>query len=138
MLKINIRLPPKKRFSLFTSLVARLEVTRPYVTSPLSSTPSFILTGADLRVMVPLSNLIMSLAIVMNGVPKMKALMVVESEVLNDFPRFISILIAEFAVGGAVNLALKIKILHDVVGTSGCRCEVLRSFPVERIEQGNE
>ncbi|GKF87202.1 hypothetical protein Tco_0258079 [Tanacetum coccineum] len=37
------------------------------------------------------------------------ALMVVESEVLNDFPRFIGILIAEFAAGGAINLALKMK-----------------------------
>ncbi|GJU83715.1 RNA-directed DNA polymerase, eukaryota [Tanacetum coccineum] len=33
---------------------------------------------------------------------------------------------------------LQIKILHDVVGTSGYRCGVLRSFPVERIEQGIE
>nr|GEY82026.1 hypothetical protein [Tanacetum cinerariifolium] len=30
-----------------------------------------------------------------------------ESEVLNDFLRFVSILIVEFAGGGAVNLALK-------------------------------
>ncbi|GKF89423.1 hypothetical protein Tco_0263386, partial [Tanacetum coccineum] len=36
-------------------------------------------------------------------------LMVVESEVLNDFLRFVGILIAEFAVGAAVNLALKMK-----------------------------
>ncbi|GJV99312.1 hypothetical protein Tco_1554564 [Tanacetum coccineum] len=28
--------------------------------------------------------------------------------------------------------------LLDVVGTSGCHYEVLQSFPVERIEQGNE
>ncbi|GJR40282.1 hypothetical protein Tco_1215966 [Tanacetum coccineum] len=35
--------------------------------------------------------------------------MVVEGEVLNDFPRFIGVLIAEFADGGVVNLALKIK-----------------------------
>ncbi|GKE05825.1 hypothetical protein Tco_1397843, partial [Tanacetum coccineum] len=35
--------------------------------------------------------------------------MVVEVEVLNDFPRFISVLIAEFAAGGAVNLTLKMK-----------------------------
>ncbi|GJX82380.1 hypothetical protein Tco_0331861 [Tanacetum coccineum] len=35
--------------------------------------------------------------------------MVVEGEVLNDFPRFIGILIAEFTVGDAVNLALKMK-----------------------------
>ncbi|GKB23368.1 hypothetical protein Tco_0862769 [Tanacetum coccineum] len=35
--KMNIRLPSKKRFSLFTSLVARLEVTRPDVNSPSSS-----------------------------------------------------------------------------------------------------
>ncbi|GKC22595.1 hypothetical protein Tco_1024745 [Tanacetum coccineum] len=33
---------------------------------------------------------------------------------------------------------LYIEILYDVVGTSGYRCEVLRSFPVERIKQGNE
>ncbi|GJR63818.1 hypothetical protein Tco_0009883 [Tanacetum coccineum] len=35
--------------------------------------------------------------------------MVVEGEVLNDFSRFVGILIAEFAAGGAVNLALKMK-----------------------------
>ncbi|GJR06315.1 hypothetical protein Tco_0529299 [Tanacetum coccineum] len=35
--------------------------------------------------------------------------MVVDGEVLNNFPRFIGILIAEFAAGGAVNLALKMK-----------------------------
>ncbi|GJY98907.1 hypothetical protein Tco_0516337 [Tanacetum coccineum] len=28
--------------------------------------------------------------------------------------------------------------LLDIVGTSGCRYGVLQSFPVERIEQGNE
>ncbi|GJV75530.1 hypothetical protein Tco_1507114 [Tanacetum coccineum] len=32
-----------------------------------------------------------------------------EGEVLNNFPRFVGILIAEFAAGGAVNLALKMK-----------------------------
>ncbi|GJT21434.1 hypothetical protein Tco_0891371 [Tanacetum coccineum] len=35
--------------------------------------------------------------------------MVVEGEVLNDFPRFVGVLIAEFTTGGAVNLALKMK-----------------------------
>ncbi|GJU15659.1 hypothetical protein Tco_1143625 [Tanacetum coccineum] len=35
--------------------------------------------------------------------------MVVKGEILNDFPRFVSILIAEFAAGSAVNLALKMK-----------------------------
>ncbi|GJX44209.1 hypothetical protein Tco_0260885 [Tanacetum coccineum] len=35
--------------------------------------------------------------------------MVVEGEVLNDFPRFIGVLITEFAASGAVNLTLKIK-----------------------------
>ncbi|GKA67809.1 hypothetical protein Tco_0767726 [Tanacetum coccineum] len=35
--------------------------------------------------------------------------MVVEGEVLNNFLRFVSILVAEFATGGAVNLALKMK-----------------------------
>ncbi|GKB57817.1 hypothetical protein Tco_0914003 [Tanacetum coccineum] len=97
--------------------------------------------------------------------------MVIKSEVLNDFLRFVGILIARFVVGSAVNLALKmigdmiIKILdlkpmidatmrdfcskslkrvhasdrvHDVVGTSRYHCGVLRSFPVERIKQGNE
>nr|GEW75682.1 hypothetical protein [Tanacetum cinerariifolium] len=111
--------------------------------------------------MVPLSNLITTLAVVRNGVPKMKglysssfmskitsstrspagceflkksehfshpivdllslsengilksfhpfALMVIDGEVLNDFPRFVNILIVEFATGGAVNLALKMK-----------------------------
>nr|GFB34130.1 hypothetical protein [Tanacetum cinerariifolium] len=37
------------------------------------------------------------------------ALMVVESEVLNDFTRFLNILIVEFSAGGAVNLVLKMK-----------------------------
>nr|GEW17007.1 hypothetical protein [Tanacetum cinerariifolium] len=36
-------------------------------------------------------------------------LMVVEGEVLNDFPRFVGILIGEFTAGGAINLALKMK-----------------------------
>ncbi|GKD74749.1 hypothetical protein Tco_1333031, partial [Tanacetum coccineum] len=35
--------------------------------------------------------------------------MVVEGEVLTNFSRFVGILIAEFAAGGAVNLALKMK-----------------------------
>ncbi|GJV91702.1 hypothetical protein Tco_1539515 [Tanacetum coccineum] len=35
--------------------------------------------------------------------------MVVEGEVLNDFPRFVGVFIAEFAAGSAVNLALKMK-----------------------------
>ncbi|GKA33313.1 hypothetical protein Tco_0719680 [Tanacetum coccineum] len=35
--------------------------------------------------------------------------MVVEGKVLNDLSRFVGILIAEFAAGGAVNLALKMK-----------------------------
>ncbi|GKD81582.1 hypothetical protein Tco_1348421, partial [Tanacetum coccineum] len=35
--------------------------------------------------------------------------MVIEGEVLNDFPRFIGVLIAEFSTGGAVNLALTMK-----------------------------
>ncbi|GJU39937.1 hypothetical protein Tco_1192894 [Tanacetum coccineum] len=35
--------------------------------------------------------------------------MVVEGKVLNDFPRFVGILIAEFAVGGVVNLAFMMK-----------------------------
>ncbi|GJY82129.1 hypothetical protein Tco_0494880 [Tanacetum coccineum] len=35
--------------------------------------------------------------------------MVIEGEVLNDFPRLVGVVIAEFAAGGAVNLALKMK-----------------------------
>ncbi|GJY12963.1 hypothetical protein Tco_0382272 [Tanacetum coccineum] len=35
--------------------------------------------------------------------------MVIESEVLNDFPIFIGVFITEFAVCGAVNLAVKMK-----------------------------
>ncbi|GKB06878.1 hypothetical protein Tco_0835111 [Tanacetum coccineum] len=35
--------------------------------------------------------------------------MVVEGEVLNNFLRFVGILITEFAAGGTVNLALKMK-----------------------------
>nr|GEV11641.1 reverse transcriptase domain-containing protein [Tanacetum cinerariifolium] len=37
------------------------------------------------------------------------AFMVVESEVLNDFPRFVGIFIVEFATVGAINLTLKMK-----------------------------
>nr|GEZ64247.1 hypothetical protein [Tanacetum cinerariifolium] len=37
------------------------------------------------------------------------ALMVIKSEVLNDFPRFVGILIADFSSGSVVNLALKMK-----------------------------
>ncbi|GJZ57027.1 hypothetical protein Tco_0612521, partial [Tanacetum coccineum] len=62
----------------------RLEVTRSYMTSPLSSIPPSTLTEEsdipwkltllfpDLRVMV--SNLIVALVVVRNGVPKMKDL----------------------------------------------------------------
>nr|GEV30595.1 caffeic acid 3-O-methyltransferase-like [Tanacetum cinerariifolium] len=55
------------------------------------------------------------LALLENGVLKIfhsfvePALVVVESEVLNDFPRFIGILIAEFFADGAVSLALKME-----------------------------
>nr|GEX97584.1 integrase, catalytic region, zinc finger, CCHC-type, peptidase aspartic, catalytic [Tanacetum cinerariifolium] len=35
--------------------------------------------------------------------------MVIEGEVLNDFPRFVDILIAKFAAGGAINLVLKME-----------------------------
>ncbi|GJU97460.1 hypothetical protein Tco_1326731 [Tanacetum coccineum] len=35
--------------------------------------------------------------------------MVVEGEVLNDFPRFVGVLIEDFSASGAVNLALKMK-----------------------------
>ncbi|GJV92119.1 hypothetical protein Tco_1539932 [Tanacetum coccineum] len=35
--------------------------------------------------------------------------MVVKGEVLNNFPRFVSILVAEFAAGGTVNLTFKMK-----------------------------
>ncbi|GJY14074.1 putative ribonuclease H-like domain-containing protein [Tanacetum coccineum] len=38
-----------------------------------------------------------------------KALMVIEGEVFNDFPRFVGALIVDFAVGSTVNLALKMK-----------------------------
>ncbi|GJV62965.1 hypothetical protein Tco_1473793 [Tanacetum coccineum] len=70
--------------------------------------------------------------------------MVVEGEVLKDFLRFVSVLIAEFAVDGAVNLALKIKgdmiiKILDLKPTIDAMMrdflEVLRSFPVERIER---
>ncbi|GJY27754.1 hypothetical protein Tco_0403521 [Tanacetum coccineum] len=43
-----------------------------------------------------------------------------------------------FVVSPLNESMLQIEILHDVVGTSGYHCGVLRSFPVERIEQGNE
>ncbi|GJS02118.1 hypothetical protein Tco_0318626 [Tanacetum coccineum] len=41
-----------------------------------------------------------------------------------------------FVVSPRNESMLRIKILHDVVGTSGYHCGVLRSFPVERIKQG--
>ncbi|GKD78773.1 hypothetical protein Tco_1341394 [Tanacetum coccineum] len=71
--------------------------------------------------------------------------MVVKGEVLNNFPRFVSILIAEFAAGDAVNLALKMKgdmiiknlDLNPTINAMKREfLEVLRSFPVERIKQG--
>ncbi|GKA89171.1 hypothetical protein Tco_0810983 [Tanacetum coccineum] len=37
------------------------------------------------------------------------------SMIFQDFPRFVGILIAEFAAGGAVNLALKMKGDMDIV-----------------------
>ncbi|GJW39433.1 hypothetical protein Tco_0065278 [Tanacetum coccineum] len=71
--------------------------------------------------------------------------MVVEGKVLNNFPRFVGILIAEFAADGVVNLALKMKgdmIIEnlDLKPTIDAMMrnvlEALRSFPMERIEQG--
>nr|GEU31758.1 hypothetical protein [Tanacetum cinerariifolium] len=47
------------------------------------------------------------LALVM--IPLVRTLMVVEGKVLNDFPRFIGIIIVEFAADGVVNFALKMK-----------------------------
>ncbi|GJS24597.1 hypothetical protein Tco_0453229 [Tanacetum coccineum] len=38
----------------------------------------------------------------------------------------------------AMKSMLQKETLLDVVGTSGCHCEVLQSFSAERIEQGNE
>ncbi|GJU25130.1 ATP-dependent DNA helicase PIF1-like protein [Tanacetum coccineum] len=169
--KSKIGLPPKKRFSLVTSLVARLEVTHPYVTSPSSSIPPSTVTRRDRTYVLgdgefglfPYQYFLMGsagreflekskhfshsvidlLALLENGILKSFhsfALMVVKGEILKDFLIFVSILITEFDGSGVVNLALKmkgdIKILHDVVGTSGYHCEVLRSFPVERTEQG--
>ncbi|GJY77716.1 hypothetical protein Tco_0483517 [Tanacetum coccineum] len=69
--------------------------------------------------------------------------MVVEGEVLNDFPRFINILIAELAVGGTVNLTLKMKgdmiTKNESEANNRCHDEGLfGSFQVEKIEQGNE
>nr|GEX14092.1 hypothetical protein [Tanacetum cinerariifolium] len=52
------------------------------------------------------------LALLENGIFKSFhsfTIMVVESEVLNEFPKFIGILFAEFAAGGGVNLSLKMK-----------------------------
>ncbi|GJS12751.1 hypothetical protein Tco_0407223 [Tanacetum coccineum] len=40
---------------------------------------------------------------------------VVEGEVLKNFPRFVDILVAEFAGGGAVNLTFKMKEDMDIV-----------------------
>ncbi|GJX73176.1 hypothetical protein Tco_0311771 [Tanacetum coccineum] len=47
------------------------------------------------------------LTLLENGV--LKSFHPFEGEVLNNFPRFVSILVAEFAAGGAVNLAFKMK-----------------------------
>nr|GEU35496.1 copia protein [Tanacetum cinerariifolium] len=75
------------------------------------------------------------------GIP---ALMVIEGKVLNDFSRFVGVLIMEFAAGGAVNFVLKMKgdmiiIFFNFKPMIECHDEGLfGSFPVERIEQGNE
>ncbi|GJV29242.1 hypothetical protein Tco_1385690 [Tanacetum coccineum] len=70
--------------------------------------------------------------------------MVVEGEVLNDFLRFIGVLIAEFAGSGVVNLTLKMKgdmiikkldLKPTIDAVMRDFLEVLRSFPMERIEQ---
>ncbi|GJX64722.1 hypothetical protein Tco_0299065 [Tanacetum coccineum] len=75
------------------------------------------------------------------------SLMVVKDEVLNDFSGFVGILIVEFAGGGAVNLKFKMKgdmIIKklDLKPTINAMVrdflEVLRSFSVERIKQGNK
>ncbi|GKE51954.1 hypothetical protein Tco_1487110, partial [Tanacetum coccineum] len=71
---------------------------------------------------------------------------VVEGKVLNNFPRFVGILIAEFAAGGSVNLTLKMKgdmIIENLELKPTINAmmrdflEVLWSFLVERIEQGS-
>ncbi|GJY11358.1 hypothetical protein Tco_0379543 [Tanacetum coccineum] len=73
--------------------------------------------------------------------------MVVKSEVLNDFPRFFSVLIVKFTAGSAVNLTLKMKgdmvvkkldLKPKIDAMMMDFLEVLQSFSVERIEQENE
>ncbi|GKE21106.1 hypothetical protein Tco_1432618 [Tanacetum coccineum] len=77
--------------------------------------------------------------------------MVVKSEILYDLSRFFNILIAKLTAGGVVNFTLKMK-RDMVIGNLDlepkinammrefleCHFEVQKSFPVERIEQGNE
>ncbi|GJX50271.1 hypothetical protein Tco_0277116 [Tanacetum coccineum] len=106
-----IGLPPKKRFSLLKSLVARLEVIRPYMTSSPSSTPSLV--AVENRVLLQLlrSQMFSSLSSV--------------NSFLSDPDEFFSFILTFMVVEG-----------EDVVGTSGYHCGVLRSFPLKRIEQG--
>ncbi|GJW28734.1 hypothetical protein Tco_0045609 [Tanacetum coccineum] len=66
-----------------------------------------ILLFPDLKVMVPLSNLITALAVVKNGVPKMKGLF--SSSFISMIRKSTGILISEFAADGAVKFALKMK-----------------------------
>nr|GEY45297.1 hypothetical protein [Tanacetum cinerariifolium] len=103
--------------------------------SPLSSTSSSTLVGAGCSFLKFLL-LHWSNAISISC----PVFMVIKGEVLNDFPRLIGILIVEFAADGAVNFALKMKgdmieILCDVVGTSGYRYEVLRSFSWKELSK---
>ncbi|GJU75332.1 ribonuclease H-like domain-containing protein [Tanacetum coccineum] len=67
------------------------------------------------------------------------AFRVVESEILYDFPRFFGVLIAELAVGGAVNFTLKMNgymIIENLNLES--KIDAMSILLVEKIEQGNE
>ncbi|GJU11298.1 hypothetical protein Tco_1133694 [Tanacetum coccineum] len=64
--------------------------------------------------------------------------MVVEGEVLNDLPRFISILVAEFAAGGMVNLTLKMKgdmIIKKFEFEANDRCHDENIFVVDIVAE---
>ncbi|GKA81653.1 reverse transcriptase domain-containing protein [Tanacetum coccineum] len=74
-------------------------------------------------VIVPVSNLIEALAVVKNGVPKMKGVNV--RKLSNESPESVS---AGFS---------SIEILHDVVGTSGYHCGVLAVLTDGKIKQWN-
>ncbi|GKE63108.1 hypothetical protein Tco_1513475 [Tanacetum coccineum] len=99
---------------------------------------AFSLINTVSRVLVAVSSLRSSTISAILSLISSRCLMVIESEVLNDFLIFIGVFITEFAVCGAVNLAVKMK--GDMIIENLNLEPVIDaiSFLMERIEQGNE